>query len=133
MCSNFNETELAGLNVLYSSLNGEHWVYPQNSTAWNFSSVTSNNPCTDGWAFLGCYYEDTFCWIESIEIMDVIGLVGTLPDVFNSFQKLSILKFVGNDFLNGSIPASIQQLTNLSSLSLWGNSLSGTLPPFLCK
>lgn len=131
-CKTFYSPEFDALKNLYFSLNGQHWVYPPNSVPWNFSSP-NNNPCVEGWAFLTCYPYSTYCFTYTMAMSQVVGLQGSLPDVFHEFVVLSDVSFEYNNDLVGTIPFSLTNLTFLSSISLAYNSLSGKLPNNTCK
>ncbi len=137
----FPSSEYDALHQIYISLNGPDWTYFSISTdddslaggsPWNFASI-SNNPCTQQWAFLECYYSGSSCRIEAISMIQVPGLQGELPNVFNAFLNLSTVHISSNTELFGTIPLSITQLSNLTNLNLSSNSLSGTVPSELCK
>ncbi len=133
LCQNFSEDEFEALHVLYSSLSGENWIYQSDdSTPWNFT-VASNNPCNQQWAFLNCTTNENNCSINSIAISAVPGVAGTLPEVFNKFSNLTYLAIEFNEDLVGSIPATLANVADLWYLSLMSNSMTGTVPIFLCK
>ena len=58
-----------------------------------------------------------------------IHMVGELPEEFGKLAKLKVFAVPFNDFLNGSIPPSIFNISSLEILALQQNLFSGTLPP----
>ena len=58
------------------------------------------------------------------------NLEGSIPAVLNQLDQLRTLSFFDNK-LHGSIPPELGQLSNLETLWLAGNNLSGTIPPEL--
>ena len=58
------------------------------------------------------------------------NLNGTMPASLGNLTRLQQLDLSGNQ-LSGRIPTSLGNLTSLTTLSLWGNQLSGTLPDSL--
>jgi len=59
-----------------------------------------------------------------------VGLNGSIPAALGSISNLTIINFRLNQ-LNGSIPAALGNLSNLTTLNLYGNQLSGSIPAAL--
>ncbi|MBN2549925.1 MAG: hypothetical protein JXB15_12250 [Anaerolineales bacterium] len=58
------------------------------------------------------------------------NLDGSLPASLDDLDSLETLA-LGNNYLEGALPEEMQYLTSLTSLSLYNNSLSGSLPTWL--
>ena len=57
-------------------------------------------------------------------------LSGTLPAALGQLTNLTVLSLWAND-LSGTLPAALGQLTNLTVLDLWANDFSGSIPSWL--
>jgi hypothetical protein len=68
-------------------------------------------------------------YVQSIVLLDN-KLSGTLPDSLGNFSQLTSLD-LGHNTLAGNIPASLGNLSQLAHLSLAGNQFSGPIPPSL--
>ncbi|PVH35447.1 hypothetical protein PAHAL_7G188000 [Panicum hallii] len=69
--------------------------------------------------------------LRTINIVNIPGLHGPIPDSLGKLAHLSILNVMVTS-VSGSIPASLSR-TNLSSVSFFGNKLTGRIPTSLEK
>lgn len=110
------------LQEFYEGTNGLFWKYniSINSTYWNFTNYDINNPCYDRWAGIicTCYHYRHNKNIYSYYYIDGNPLGGC------NVQKISLYYYN----LTGTITNRIGNLLNLTSLSLNGNKLYGTIP-----
>ena len=76
-----------------------------------------------------CSWYGISCNTEGVAEINLIanGLVGTIPSSLSQLSELTTLRLHNNQ-LTGNIPTELGQLTNLNTLSLYNNQLSGTLP-----
>ncbi|XP_059652127.1 leucine-rich repeat receptor protein kinase HPCA1-like [Cornus florida] len=92
---------------------------------WNstLSSWISSNPCADNWEGIGC----TNSRVTSIKLSSM-NLVGELSGDIQSLSELQTLDLSYNKGLTGSLPSSIGNLKELSTLILVGCSFTGLIP-----
>eukprot|EP01084_Bolivina_argentea_P054744 100385_1 len=94
------------LQDFYESLNGDKWANCQ----WNISQLATNKT-------LPSYY---------------CGLY--IDNVTNYTQTVSGITFDGDDNLNGTLPNTIDKLTDLQWMVLWDNELiTGSIPNTICN
>ncbi|GKV52132.1 hypothetical protein SLEP1_g58724, partial [Rubroshorea leprosula] len=108
---NFFQIEVAALNSLKNFWRN----LPPN---W-----AGSDPCGDDWVGIRC----TNSRVISIKLGSV-GLEGQLSDHISSLTELQILDLSQNPGMTGSVPASIGNLKNLTTLLLDGNELTGPIP-----
>ncbi|CAM0870323.1 unnamed protein product [Alopecurus aequalis] len=65
--------------------------------------------------------------LQLINIVDMPGLYGPIPETFGDLANLSTLNIAGTS-VSGAIPASLSRATSLTSINLSGNKLSGSIP-----
>ncbi|KAJ0100204.1 hypothetical protein Patl1_21597 [Pistacia atlantica] len=82
-----------------------------------------SDPCGDNWEGIGCNNPR----VISI-ILTSMGVAGTLSTDITILSELQILDLSYNKDLRGSLPSSIGDLKNLTSLILVGCSFSGQIP-----
>jgi Leucine-rich repeat (LRR) protein len=115
-------TERAALIALYNSTNGAGWL---NRTNWRNAADTDFNAagteCT--WFGVSCSAGATNVAQISLENNN---LSGTLPSTLNQLSQLSVFSATSNK-LSGSVP-SLDGLTQLSRVFLDRNGLSGAIP-----
>ncbi|OMO74701.1 hypothetical protein CCACVL1_16524 [Corchorus capsularis] len=123
------ETEVETLQTVFSKLQHPNATSISqtfcNETRWNYtivdrlilSSVACD--CSDG--------NNTICHVTQILIKGH-NLTGILPPELGNLTHLQAIDFTRN-YLNGSIPSSLSQLSSLTSFSALGNRLSGSIPP----
>ncbi|XP_047151307.1 MDIS1-interacting receptor like kinase 2-like [Vigna umbellata] len=93
----------------------------------SLSSWNGTNPCI--WRGIEC--DDS----HSVSHLNLtrVGLKGTLQTFnFSLFPNILVLNMSFN-FLSGSIPPLIEQLSNLNTLDLSKNNLSGSIPKTICN
>ncbi len=116
-------SERAVLITLYNNTDGDNWT---NNNGWKTPPLD-----TDGFAMPGT--EGNWFGI-SVDADHVTGIVlnvnqlnGTIPSSLGNLSQLINLCMVINQ-LNGTIPPQLGNLSNLHNLSLAENQLSGTIP-----
>ncbi len=123
--------EYYALEDFYLAANGDDWsfysskLYQVVGVPWNFSSI-NNNPCVERWQGLTCQCTATRCNIEKI-ILRKYNVRGPLSPAIGSFPQLTELN-LNRNWLNGTFPDTLQQLTALTSLSCGFNNFSGPVP-----
>ncbi|XP_019856969.1 PREDICTED: probable leucine-rich repeat receptor-like protein kinase At1g35710 [Amphimedon queenslandica] len=70
--------------------------------------------------------------LVNLKNFQVDGLSGDLPDIFDSWSKLEVLKVTFGQ-LTGEIPMSLCNLKSLQTLVISNNMITGTLPSCICK
>jgi gliding motility-associated-like protein len=118
----------------------------------NFTVTTGCVPATERNALIALYtatdganWTDNTDWLSADESTwfgvqvsgcHVTGLYlnnnnlnGSLPAALGDLTELTTLQIINNPLLSGSIPTSIGNLTKLNSMLLYLNGLSGTIPP----
>lgn len=108
------------LTAVYEALDGDHWTYPAESTAW----FSNEEPQT--WA--GVSVKDNR--IVGLNLAN-FGLKGELPAAFAQITGLTQLVLSENPQLTGSLPQDLKALTQLSALEAAHTGLGGTLPAAL--
>jgi Leucine-rich repeat (LRR) protein len=110
---------------MYRSMNGMAWSWDGQGNVWNFSAPY---PCADSWQGVTCSSGvNSIAHITSIEL-HYYGLNGTIPASIGNLTELVVLNLSDNQ-INGTVPATIGNLTALEDLDLSATHLSGTLPP----
>lgn len=134
LCGVVPQSQIDGLQYLYSSTNGPKWIWPVSNVevAWNFSSVDTNisNPCVSNWSGVvcggACYGSfSSTCNIVSLDLGQY-NLTGTIPTQIGMLSMLVSLNLRSNS-LHSTITNSLFELVQLSHLDLSANSLEGTL------
>jgi Leucine-rich repeat (LRR) protein len=131
-----NTTQIAALHTLYDSNGGVNWIwrYPLSvyGVIWNFDdNTTVINPCGDVWQGLTCDVAPSECSTSNLTStscnivglsLSAFGLLGAIPQ-YNFFQWLPALAAVdlSENSLTGTVPSSLQTLSNLESVTLSGN------------
>jgi Leucine-rich repeat (LRR) protein len=108
--------ECEALAALYTSTNGDNWLFNNN---WLKTSTPSN------WAGVGVAG-------GHITILDLesFRLTGTIPPELGNLSMLHILR-LNDNVLTGPIPPELGNLSRLEILNLSYNDLTGGLPPEL--
>jgi Leucine-rich repeat (LRR) protein len=119
------DTELAALQELYDTTNGDSWNWHGEGNKWNF---TDPNPCVDAWQGVNCSQVavDGFLHVTGL-CLNEYSLVGTIPLSMAQLTQLGTLRLSSNE-LSGTIPESVGQLTVLRELSIDANQLTGGIP-----
>ena len=103
----------------------------QNSASARHPTLTPSPPCPPpGGNQLTGIYPKELVELEQLYYLDLRNnnLSGLLPSVING--QLSILDLSAKKF-NGTIPDSYSNLTNLTTLSLQDNKLTGSIPFYI--
>lgn len=126
--SNIPDHERWALLDLYSSTGGEHWTWNGESGHWNFSN-SSVDPCDaeDRWQGVICINSTTSRNVNIISLGSY-NLNGTIPASIGNFSELVVLGLEYNALIGG-VPSSVGALRKLRALGLFSNQLSGTIPP----
>jgi Leucine-rich repeat (LRR) protein len=128
-----SEAELAGLQSLFESCNGNAWLWNtglSSSTIWSFPANTSD-PCFDEWQGVECAeYSGSNCSVVGLHLAGY-NLEGPLPHNISSLVNLATFN-VSNNTLFSSIPLSIgsSSMPELSVFDVSYNRLSGLIPSF---
>lgn len=90
----FSSSELAALQAIYNSTNGQDWIWSLSfGIPWDFSSVNAtNNPCTADWQGVFCSSDCKTepCSVEAIFLVQN-NMAGTLPNIFDNLPMLETL------------------------------------------
>jgi hypothetical protein len=109
--------EWTALSALYDATGGSTWT---TNTGWDFSlGVPNGTEC--GWYGITC---DKTPRVIAITLPNN-NLTGTMSDL-SAFSALDTLNLLGNN-LSGPLPASIQDLSSLTTIVVSGNQFSGSL------
>ncbi len=128
------DQECDALIDLYNYTNGSEWT---DSSRW----TEFTDPCTT-WHGVSCE-QGVYCTPTNPPICYVTNRVsnlhlstnnlnGSIPSSIGNLTNLAILEFNYNQ-LSGSIPLSIGNLTKLANLNLNDNQLTGTIPSTIGK
>lgn len=115
--------ERDALIALYNSTDGDNWTY---NTNWRKPGDPTqfNDPGTEkNWYGVTCNTGNTY--VRNINL-GLNNLVGTIPDI-SALTELQSLQLNGNS-LTGTIPTQLNNLTALTVLDLTGNDLQSPLP-----
>jgi hypothetical protein len=132
--------EWNALYDLYNSTNGNYWIWQNESISglkWNFTNgITNSNVCL--WQGLSCTCSNSSEYHQYQHDELIYGAAGYYyasyyDDVVNMdyypSQQCSINKiYLINYNLTGSLPCSINRLSNLSHIHLVQNRLTNILP-----
>lgn len=109
--------EREALVAIYEALNGPSWSSSQRAN-WLGAEGTE---CT--WGGVSCG------GTGRVILLNLFGLSGTLPDVFDAFSELRGLSLSGGTALTGD-PAVLLELPEVASLSLFARGITADLPSF---
>ena len=135
--STIPDYEMQALKDLYDSTGGDNWRWKNYGVQWDFTNGNKLQCTADdytSWQGLTCTYNSSndLFHVTSINLRWwYYNLNGTLPDSLGQLSELNYLQLDSESLLFGSIPASLGQLSKLSYLSISYNSLTGTLPASL--
>jgi Leucine-rich repeat (LRR) protein len=129
-------SELNSLQNLFTTTNGVEWQWRSIQIfgpKWDFTSNV--NPCnTNGqyWQGIECNSSPAVCKLSSCSITSInllsYALIGELPQDWTNFTQLETLDLSSN-YLSGRIPSQLP--LSLNVLDFGKNFLSGTLPSLL--
>jgi Leucine-rich repeat (LRR) protein len=126
---NVPDIEIAALQDLYDATNGDFWNWDGPGNKWNF---TDPNPCADAWQGINCSQVpsgNTYVHVLGVDLYDY-GLVGSIPGTLQQLTQLTTLDLATNQLV-GTIPDSLGQLQQLTVLFLDYNQLTGPVPDSL--
>ena len=120
-------TEIQALQDFYNATNGPNWdcLFDYGLNYWSFSS--NANPCLDNWVGITCI-EDTqeYNHIKTLSL-PYCNIYGTIPNTINQLTNLTVLDLSDNN-IYGTIPSYIGELSYLNTLTLSTNQLTGSIP-----
>lgn len=127
-------SQINGLHALYNSTNGVFWNWaPAVTGARWFTNSAAVEPCADNWQGITCTANcstASFCDIVSLKLSGY-SLDGILPEQLSLLPALENLDLSLNPLLQGSIPSSLGDLVNLTSLFLSSAPYTGSFPSSL--
>jgi Leucine-rich repeat (LRR) protein len=128
-CS-ISDTELSALHDLYDSTAGTTWSWNlllPSTSMWSFPANLSD-PCSNDWQGVGCLSigADDKCVIVGLQLPSY-GLQGYLPFSIANLSNLAIFN-VSDNTLSSTIPSSVQTLSALTSFDVSENFFEGFLP-----
>jgi hypothetical protein len=121
-------SEYQALYDLYNSTEGPHWHWNTSSSdiPWDFSN-SSSDPCKNHWQGLLCDCVNVnYCTIEAISLSNY-SLIGTLPPSISQFLNLTTLALPGNS-LFGSLPPTIGNFHALNEIDIRFNRFTSSIP-----
>jgi Leucine-rich repeat (LRR) protein len=136
----FPQSELNALQDFYNALQGNNWRWrapdDEHPVPWNFN-VQNPNPCVQNWFGITCNNEcvntisssssgSILCTVEQL-VLNGQHLNGTIPETISNLTNLVYLS-VDQNYIHGPLPASLGQLKNLTTLDVSGNPLNTTIP-----
>ena len=132
--ANIPATEMNALRDLYNATNGQDWHWHATAIAgirWNFTATALNNPCVDRWQGVKCSFSRPFEYYHVTDItLPAYNLVGTLPTTLEYLSELQNL-ILNSNLLTGTIPDSLGHLSQLRNLYLDTNYLKSSIPESL--
>jgi hypothetical protein len=121
-------TERAALIAVYVDTNGDGW---SSNTGWKAPPLAGDGfamPGTEcGWYSVWCDVGETTVW--EIDLFDNL-LSGSIPAALEDLSNLQYLILSSNQ-LSGGIPPELGNLSTLLELRLYDNDLTGSIPPEL--
>lgn len=121
--------EMAGLEYLYNSTNGDNWIWRGPVGQWNFTD--GSNPCVIPWQGVTCSCVtqgfDDVCNVVEL-ILEDYYLHGTLPEELSLLSSLQHFD-VSSNLIRSTVPTSVGKMSSLTLLNINTNLISGTLPP----
>lgn len=128
---NIPDAELSALKDLYYSTNGAQWIWRKlEGAVWNFSG--NPNPCSDNWQGVTCAHpKPGETYINVLELsLQAYDLNGAIPSSISNLSQLTILDLSVNN-LKETIPSNVGSFGMLTELHLYYNLLTGTIPQSL--
>ncbi|KAJ6850756.1 polygalacturonase inhibitor-like [Iris pallida] len=95
----------------------------------NLDSWSASTSCCWFWQGVSCDDNGRVTWAA----ISASNISGPIPPEIGNLPELRRLEIEVNPNLTGPIPVSITKLQHLERLILAGNSISGTIPEFLCS
>lgn len=133
------QQEINTLHELYVHTNGDTWRWRdeiRNGPKWNFTQAIINPCCDSGrlWQGIRCTLPAPQCCVTNCHISSIIlgqyRLRGNLDISWHNLKNVTEINLSLN-FLTGSIPFNLTQMSLLESLDISMSRLSGTLPTFI--
>jgi hypothetical protein len=115
------------LNDIYTATNGEAWVCTR-SSGTPWVFTSTANPCDDNWIGIGCTSDNHV----QLLLLAYCNLDGTLPASIGQLRNLTHLSLSTNR-LRGVIPDVFDEMPGLTEIYLSKNQLSGPMPPSLSQ
>lgn len=141
---NIPDSERRALHDLFESTNGRNWIWKQKSASghWNFTDLQVN-PCVSNagssWEGITCDVVNTTQQLQSSTLLHhrlyhiskiklpSYNLDGSIPESIEYLSNLLHLDLSSN-VLVGSIPLTIANTTRMQQLKLFNNQMRGSLP-----
>jgi Leucine-rich repeat (LRR) protein len=128
---NIPSSEYKALHDVYNATNGSSWEWKANFTLYGNPWVFTNNanPCTERWQGLICGVLPNTPTVSNVikMVLEAYNLQGRLPASLNQFTQLLYLDLSHNS-LTGSLPVTLGQLVQLTTLILSSNFFNETVP-----
>eukprot|EP01032_Pedospumella_encystans_P013541 gene13541-15583_t len=128
-----SSAEYHALHDLYIATDGQNWLWKNNTAVygieWDFATLS--DPCTNTWQGVNCtaVASDNLYHIHSLQL-NGFNMVGTVPSSIQALSQIELLDF-GNNQLNGGIPSALCSLSGLHTLQLSFNAFPGDIPDCL--
>jgi len=118
--------ERQALVDFYNALNGKEWVNNEN---W----LSEGDPCIPSAQWFGLYGRDFLPCVGSPEVIrfEDNNLQGSLPDIFDSFLNISAIFLQDEGEVRGTIPDSLFLPPALQTVELSRLSIEGSIPDSL--
>ena len=125
---NIPEQEISALHDLYISTNGDNWNWQNSSygVPWNFTA--NCNPCAEDWQGISCSHGSPLHVI--IISLASYNLNGILPASVMNITELTQFD-VSNNYLNGKLHNPTIPIFIILTFSLYKHFLTGTIPASL--
>lgn len=126
--STIPDSELNALQELYISTGGENWNWDEQAalgTIWNFSQPDPN-PCLQNWQGIVCDCRSIQCHVATLHLSHY-GLNGTLPNSLDQLTELNSLVLSIN-YISSTIPPQLGNLSKLVEIDFSSNQFTGELP-----
>ena len=117
------ESQFQALEDFYNATNGDNWIVP-----WNFTNLNATNFCgnNNSQPLSGVYCRNFK--VEWISFQSSNNINGTIPESFGNLTDLTILYFLNQPNLRGIVPDVVfTQLTNLVRVMFYKVGLNGSI------
>lgn len=125
---NIPSSELSALNALYISTQGANWTWSLAAPGvpWNFTGEP--NPCAGNWQGVTCACASGLCHVTSLNLYSH-SLHGYLPEDMTNLTQLASIDLSRNG-VTGTTP-DFSNMTALTQIDFRENRLHGTIPSWL--
>jgi hypothetical protein len=118
MATSLRPADYAALRDLYEGTDGDHWDLDswETTVPWEFSDDA--NPCTDSWYGFECIYAvDEDVYRVSGIALSFVNMEGTLPASLRNLTALNYL-FLDDNYIYGNVPTQQAWPTSRTWLSI---------------